>query len=72
MEVVQMTDVQQLVTVDLRGGPPNFPENLRHPQASPAEERLKISHYGGYEHFERDPESGDPVYNWVGRTCVAE
>jgi hypothetical protein len=66
-----MTAVQQLVTVDLQGGPPNFPEELRHPQVSGAEDRLKISYYGGYEHFERDPESED-IYHWIGRTRVAE
>lgn len=67
-----MTDVQQLVTVDLRGGPANFPEELRHPRVLPTEDRLKISYYGGYEHFERDQESGNVVYQWIGRTRVAE
>jgi hypothetical protein len=67
-----MIGVQQLITAELRGGPPNFPEELRHPQASPTEERLKISHYGGYEHFERDPEADDAIYHWIGRTRVAE
>lgn len=67
-----MSDVQQLVTVDLRGGPTHFPEELRHPRVSPAEERLKICYYGGYEHFERDPDSDVAIYHWIGRTRVAE
>lgn len=66
-----MTDVRQLVTVDLRGGPTAFPEELRHPEVPSAEERVKVSFYGGYEHFERDPQS-DTVYRWIGRTRVAE
>ncbi|MDT5040503.1 MAG: hypothetical protein QOE51_1488 [Actinoplanes sp.] len=67
-----MTDVQQCVTVDLRGGPESFPEELRHPQVLTTQERVKISFYGGYEHFERDTESDDAVYRWIGRTRVAE
>jgi uncharacterized protein DUF5988 len=37
-------------------------------------DRLKIPHQGGYEHFERtDGEGADPaVYRWVARTKVAE
>jgi Family of unknown function (DUF5988) len=72
MEVPVMTDVQNLVTADLQGGPPTFPEELRHPQVSPTDDKVKVCHYGGYEHFERDPGDDNPVYRWIGRTRVAE
>ncbi|MDT5032710.1 MAG: hypothetical protein QOC94_2881, partial [Actinoplanes sp.] len=41
-------------------------------QVLTTQERVKISFYGGYEHFERDTESDDAVYRWIGRTRVAE
>jgi hypothetical protein len=67
-----MTDTQRLVTADLKGGPARFPDELRHPLVSTAQERIKVCHYGGYEHFERDPGGDGTTFQWIGRTQVAE
>ncbi len=67
-----MTDTQRLVTADLRGGPALLPEELRHPLVSSADDCVKVCHYGGYEHFEREPSSDGAIYYWTGRTYVAE
>jgi hypothetical protein len=37
----------------LEGGPASFPEAWRVQAVGPQEEKIKIPHYGGYEHFER-------------------
>jgi hypothetical protein len=67
-----MTEVQELVTAELRGGPLTFPDDQRHPRVDPALDRLKICHYGGYEHFERDRDAAGWVFRWAGRTRIAE
>jgi Family of unknown function (DUF5988) len=72
MEVLVMTDIQSLVTADLQGGPPAFPEELRHPQVSPTDDKVKVRYNTGYEHFERDPGAETAVYRWSGHTRIAE
>jgi Family of unknown function (DUF5988) len=70
--------------VHLEGGPYDLP--LRVGTVSAGESRLRIEHYGGYEHFERaEPDaagqpagqpsgqpSGPGVFRWTGRTHIAE
>lgn len=61
--------------VILVGGPRALPADLRLQITSPAQTTIKISYYGGYEHFEREPDAcadGLPVFRWTGRTRVAE
>lgn len=61
--------------VILLGGPPAMPADLRVQITSPAQTTIKVSYYGGYEHFEREPDTcadGLPVFRWTGRTKVAE
>ncbi|MDM4719700.1 DUF5988 family protein [Micromonospora sp. WMMA1363] len=40
------------------------------------ESKIKVRHYGGYEHFERDPagvvDGAPAVFRWTGRTRIAE
>jgi hypothetical protein len=72
VEELVMTQVQDLVTADLRGGPAAFPDELRHPRVAPGQDEVKICHYGGYEHFERDLRESGWVYRWTGRTRIAE
>jgi hypothetical protein len=51
---------------------------LRIQAVSPLEEKIKLPHYGGYEHFERtgwlgeDTSSQDLIFRWTMRTEVAE
>lgn len=67
-----MTQRANIVIADLQGGPATFPDELRHPEVSATQEKIKVSHYGGHEHFERDPHADNAVYHWIGRTRVAE
>lgn len=69
------------ITAVLVGGPESLPVELRRRRVNSSEERVKVPHYGGYEHFQRRPEwSGgvssvlaDPTaFTWVGRTRIAE
>ncbi|MFC8850476.1 MULTISPECIES: DUF5988 family protein [unclassified Micromonospora] len=65
-----------IIDVVLEGGPTNLPTELRSHRVSPVERKIKVRHYGGYEHFERDSAGADGeapvVYRWTGRTRIAE
>ena len=64
-----------LVEAILTGGPASLPEDLRRHHVTREESKLKVLHYGGYEHFERDPatvDGGTVVFRWTGRTRIAE
>jgi len=66
------------VRVSLTGGPENFPEELRTHLVTGLGEPVKIGFHGGYEHFAHQGEylhegaEKIPVYQWSGRTRVAE
>ncbi|MEV6802839.1 DUF5988 family protein [Micromonospora rifamycinica] len=66
---------ERAVEVVLTGGPAALPASIQLDSAVDAE-KIKIQHYGGYEHFERDIDHADDgrvrVYRWVGRTKIAE
>jgi hypothetical protein len=72
------TTVVSSVQAILEGGPETIPAELRIQEVSPLERKIKLLHYGGYEHFERvsQPEentvSQHPVYRWTTRTEIAE
>lgn len=72
------TPAQNVIQVILEGGPENIPEASRLQTVSPLEEKIKLPHYGGYEHFERagrpdkNPSGGRLTYRWVMRTETAE
>lgn len=71
-----MTDPANIIDAVLEGGPVALPAELRSHRVSWAENKIKVCHGGGYEHFERDPEGtaeGAPViFRWTGRTRIAE
>jgi Family of unknown function (DUF5988) len=62
----------------LEGGPASLPESLRVQQVGLRDDKIKIVHYGGYEHFERDVRPGANasshriVFRWTMRTEMAE
>jgi hypothetical protein len=66
------------VTAILTGGPVTIPSALRVRDIDPQDEKIKLPHYGGYEHFERTANLvGDDaclriIYQWTMRTEVAE
>jgi Family of unknown function (DUF5988) len=71
----------ELVTAVLLGGPVSLPQALRRRQVDARENKIKIPHMGGYEHFFRaggdDEEfiasAGLPlIFNWAMRTKIAE
>ncbi|WFE60944.1 DUF5988 family protein [Micromonospora sp. WMMD712] len=63
-----------IIDVVLEGGPATLPTELRSHRVSPVEHKIKVRHYGGYEHFERDSGGGEApvVFRWTGRTRIAE
>jgi len=62
----------------LEGGPEGLPDASRLQVVSPVDDKIKVMHYGGYEHFERTDlldESGSLpqiVFRWTTRTEMAE
>jgi hypothetical protein len=64
------------IDVVLEGGPDGIsPASVLGGRSLAAQDRLKIPHQGGYEHFERlgTPVSATPtVFRWVARTKIAE
>jgi len=62
-----------LLEATLEGGPADLPSELRTQLVQQDQEKVKVAHYGGHEHFERDESCTSPVvYRWTGRTRVAE
>lgn len=73
METIGITAVQAV----LEGGPESIPAAQRTQEVSPFDEKIKLPHHGGYEHFERVGSlEGNTVeqlvYRWSMRTEVAE
>jgi hypothetical protein len=67
------------LNIVLVGGPGDFPDAARFRYANPADEKVKIPHRSGYEHFERttehyhlDDECQGLVFRWTTRTRIAE
>jgi hypothetical protein len=60
----------------LEGGPADLPSILRRRQTGPTEGKIKVTHRGGYEHFERvggqDGGNQPVVFCWTTRTRMAE
>lgn len=62
----------------LEGGPESIPEASRIQEVSALAEKIKLPHYGGYEHFERagwleeDTSCRHLIYRWTTRTELAE
>ena len=61
----------------LEGGPESIPAAQRTQEVSLLDEKIKLPHHGGYEHFERvrslERDTAEHlVYRWTMRTEVAE
>jgi hypothetical protein len=62
----------------LHGGPESIPDESRVQLVGPLDDKIKLPHYGGYEHFERIgsldvigvPE--EIIFRWTMRTEMAE
>lgn len=72
------TSTVKPVRATLHGGPESIPDEKRVQLVSPLDDKIKLPHYGGYEHFERIAEldisgaSEDITFRWTTRTEVAE
>jgi hypothetical protein len=66
----------ELIDAVLHGGPSHMPAELRSQRMAGDTEKIKIEHYGGYEHFQRveDSPAGQTAvkFRWSGRTRIAE
>ena len=65
------------VTVRLIGGPTSIADAARVREVGAHEEKIKLPHQGGYEHFERVAEAlpgkvSVTVFRWTMRTKAAE
>jgi hypothetical protein len=78
MRPVEEASTATSVRAVLEGGPASLSEALRVQTVSATTEKIKIPHYGGYEHFERTSEyqrnvsSAHVIFRWTTRTVVAE
>ncbi|WP_433554048.1 DUF5988 family protein [Micromonospora zamorensis] len=68
--VVTAEQLTSVVQVNLVGGPSVIPRSLVVSKTLAANEKLKICHLDGYEHFERDAELAN-VFVWSMRTSMA-
>jgi hypothetical protein len=77
-DLAKSTLATNSVWASLEGGPTSIPDTLRTQQVNPADEKIKIPHYGGYEHFERVGGIDEfislqqIVFRWTTRTEMAE
>jgi hypothetical protein len=71
----EVSTVSSILLAVLEGGPMTLSEVSRTQTISAFAEKIKIPHYGGYEHFERTDELQENnyiIYRWSMRTEVAE
>lgn len=77
-DLSQVASANNAVTAVLQGGPVDLPQTLRVQRVSRGDEKIKIPHYGGYEHFERVAEPAEltepqtVIFRWTMRTKIAE
>ena len=74
-DFVKEATAADVVVARLEGGPANIPDAVRVQRVAAHEEKIKVPHQGGYEHFERMvpvPPDGQVVYRWTMRTKPAE
>lgn len=68
--------VTRTVRAILDGGPESIPQASRVQLVNSHEEKIKLPHYGGYEHFERTDLFGEDateiIFRWTMRTKIAE
>jgi hypothetical protein len=72
------TATVESVRAILHGGPETIPNETRVQLVSPLDEKIKLPHYGGYEHFERIAAIDTSgilegiTFHWTMRTEIAE
>jgi hypothetical protein len=69
------TAAARSVRAVLEGGPTSIPTASRVQTVGQQDEKIKLPHQGGYEHFERVHEiaaSREVLYRWTMRTEMAE
>ena len=77
-DIAVTTSAAKSVRAILHGGPESIPNETRVQLVSPHDEKIKLPHYGGYEHFERTAMldasdiSEEIVFRWTMRTELAE
>jgi hypothetical protein len=70
--------VSELIDVLLEGGPADIPAAARVRRVDAGDEKVKLPHRGGHEHFERTDERrwqdgvARVLFRWTVRTRVAE
>lgn len=70
--------MSDLISVHLEGGPADLPPERRIQYITGEQDKVKVRHNGGHEHFERTeehrPDEHGPVliYRWTTRTRIAE
>ncbi|MFJ2264537.1 DUF5988 family protein [Streptomyces sp. NPDC087844] len=65
----------EMIDALLQGAPEGMPTSVRAGRSAVADRKLKIPHYGGYEHFElveNPAENSQAVFRWTMRTRIAE
>jgi hypothetical protein len=75
MDTSQGMPAQIFARAVLEGGPESLPKEDRSLLIEPDEEKVKIPHLGGYEHFERTATTSSDesvIFLWKTRTKVAE
>ncbi len=76
--LIEATTGVDSIRAVLTGGPASIPETSRIQAVGPYDEKIKIPHHGGYEHFERASELAgnvsvqDLIFRWTARTEIAE
>jgi hypothetical protein len=77
-DATEATSRVRSVRAILHGGPESIPNETRIQLVSPLDEKIKLPHYGGYEHFERITAldasgiSEEIIFRWTTRTEMAE
>ena len=77
-DTTTVAENSDLIEAVLEGGPASITEALRSRTINPSQEKIKLQHYGGYEHFERTDRTGANiadgyvVFRWTKRTEIAE
>jgi Family of unknown function (DUF5988) len=78
MDTAKSAAPGNLTQAVLEGGPETIPESQRAQLVNAHDAKIKIPHYGGYEHFERNGESHrddrhqPATFHWTMRTEIAE
>lgn len=74
METSEISSVRAV----LEGGPETIPSTERTQLVGVLDDKIKLAHLGGYEHFERidglteSAPAESPVFHWTMRTEIAE